>query len=189
MPVVAVLVVVLSELAVPGPVSLHHVAVLQPGRSLLLLRTLFAAVRGVAPHGVAARQRRARHLLTVNFSRGPLEMENRIIFTVWVFFSHLYLKSGQSLRLNNEKFILPHSAWQRLNDPLRGSVRRSGSNQMSVGVLMCIYLASADGTFNVAKGGHKGMPGGSWSVHLLVSFEVATCGGREVKVHINAVSR
>lgn len=43
---------------------------------------------------------------------------------------------------------------------------------------MYIYLASADGTFNVAKGGHEWMPGGSWSVHLLVSFEVATCGGR-----------
>lgn len=46
---------------------------------------------------------------------------------------------------------------------------------------MYIYLASTDGTFNVAKGGHKGMPGGSWSVHLLVSFEVATCGGRGLK--------
>lgn len=52
---------------------------------------------------------------------------------------------------------------------------------MSVGLLMYIYLASADSTFNVAKGRHKGMPGGSWSVHLLVSFEVATCGGSGLK--------
>lgn len=52
---------------------------------------------------------------------------------------------------------------------------------MWVGLLMYIYLASADGTFNVAKGGHKRMPGGSWSVHLLVSFEVTTCGGRGSK--------
>lgn len=80
-PVVAVLVVVLAELAVPGPVCLHHVAVLQAGGSLRLLRTLFAAVGGVAPHRVAARQHRARHLLTVNLSRRPLEMEDRIIFT------------------------------------------------------------------------------------------------------------
>lgn len=75
-PVVAVLVVVLAELAVSGPVRLHHVAVLQPGRSLLLLGTLLAAVRGVASHWVAARQHRARHLFAVHLSRRPLEMEN-----------------------------------------------------------------------------------------------------------------
>lgn len=39
---------------------------------------------------------------------------------------------------------------------------------------MYIYLASADSAFDVAKGGDEGMPRGSWSVHLLVSFEVAT---------------
>lgn len=118
MPVFAVLVVVLAELAVPGPIRLHHIAVLQGGSSLFLLRTLFAAVGGVAPHGVAARQRRARHFLTVNLSRGPLEMEDRTIFTGseknpsgFLFFSALiFEKSGQSLRLTNEKFILPHSS-------------------------------------------------------------------------------
>lgn len=54
---------------------------------------------------------------------------------------------------------------------------------------MYIYLASADGTFNVTKGGHEGMPGGSWSVHLLVSFKVTTCGGVEVKVSVKTVSQ
>lgn len=53
---------------------------------------------------------------------------------------------------------------------------------------MYIYLASTDGTFYVAKGGHEGMPGGSWSVHLLVSFEVTTCGGK-VKVSVKTVSQ
>lgn len=72
-------------------------------------------------------------------------------------------------------------AWQRTNDPLRGSVLRWGSYQMLVSLLMYIYLARADGTFNVAKGRHKGMPGGSWSVHLLVSFKVTTCSGRGLR--------
>lgn len=40
--------------------------------------------------------------------------------------------------------------------------------------LTCRSLASADSTFNVAKGRYKGMPCGPWSVHLLVSFKVAT---------------
>lgn len=43
---------------------------------------------------------------------------------------------------------------------------------------MYIYLASADSTFDVAKGRHKGMPCGSWGVHLLVSLKVTTCEER-----------
>lgn len=51
---------------------------------------------------------------------------------------------------------------------------KSKSSQMWVGLLMYIYLASADSTFNVAKGRYKGMPCGSRGVHLLVSFKVTT---------------
>lgn len=76
MPAVAVLVEVLSKLAVAGAVGLHHVAVLQAGGPVLL-RTLLAAVRGAASHRVAAAQRRTRHLLTVNLPRGALRSERQ----------------------------------------------------------------------------------------------------------------
>lgn len=67
-PVVAVLVKVLAKLAVAGTVCLHHVAVLQGSRGLLLLWTLFTAVRGIPPDRVSAGQDRARHLLAVHLS-------------------------------------------------------------------------------------------------------------------------
>lgn len=77
-PVVAVLVIVLSELAVPGTVCLHHVAVLQSGGGLLLLRTLLAAVGGIPPDWMSAGQHRARNLLAVHLSGRSLWREHRI---------------------------------------------------------------------------------------------------------------
>lgn len=72
MPVVTVLVVVLAKFAVPQPVGLHHVAVLQARGRLLLLWTLLTAVRGITPHGMTAGQHWTRDLLTVYLSRRPL---------------------------------------------------------------------------------------------------------------------
>lgn len=65
--------------------------------------------------------------------------------------------------------------WSLIQDkwPIKGFWEIK-SDQMRVGLLMYIYLASADSTFNVAEGRYKGMPCGSWSVHLLVSFKVTT---------------
>lgn len=66
MPVVAVLIIVLAKLAVPGTICLHHVAVLQSGCGLVLLWTLFAAVGGIPPDRMGAGQHRARNLLAVH---------------------------------------------------------------------------------------------------------------------------
>lgn len=67
-PVVAVLVIVFAEFAVPRPVRLHHVAVLQSRCSPLLFRALLTAVGRVSAHGVAAGQSGAGHLLTVDLA-------------------------------------------------------------------------------------------------------------------------
>ena len=75
MPVVAVLVEGFAELAVWRPVGLHGVGVLQGGA--LFLETLLTAVRGAAAHRAAARQRRARDLLTVHLARRPLQAGRR----------------------------------------------------------------------------------------------------------------
>jgi len=76
-PVVAVLVEALAELAAPGPVGLHHVPVLRAppprrGGALLLGGALLAAVGEAAPQRVAAGERRTRHLLTVHLPRRAL---------------------------------------------------------------------------------------------------------------------
>lgn len=66
MPVVTVLVIILAKFAVPRPICLHHVAVLQARRSPVLFRTLLTTVGGVPSYRMTAGQHRTRHLLTVH---------------------------------------------------------------------------------------------------------------------------